>query len=427
MQTQTDTTRIIRLGQLIIALAFVGLGIWLALAPLQGAVIVLAQAKVDENRKAVQHNEGGIVREILVRDGDVVSEGQPLMVLRDPQAEALVSVTQMALDAELARHARLEAEMIGGTPRYPASLTQQRDDAVPAEMMRRETALFEERRRALAAQIALLDSQAAKTDQEVSALTAQMQAERVAVELAEEELRSFAALSDQKFVSTNRLITQKRVIADYRSREEERRADIARALRQRDELRLRAVSLRSDMVRQAAEEAKVSTTRIMELQDRLRPASDVLDRLTIRSPVAGRVLNLQVHTAGSSITPRATLMEIVPQSGPLVLEGRANVDAIKELFVGQAADIRLTALPQRTTPLLPGTLTYISPDALTDQNGATFYQVRITPDRIPSGTGPTDLQPGMTAEVFIQTRRRTALDYLLQPITDGMMRAFRER
>lgn len=427
MQTRTDTTRIIRLGQLVIALAFVGLGIWLALAPLQGAVIVMAQAKVDENRKAVQHNEGGIVREILVRDGDVVSEGQPLMVLRDPQAEALVSVTQMALDAELARHARLEAEMIGGTPRYPANLTQQRDDAVPAEMMRRETALFEERRRALAAQIALLDSQAAKTDQEVSALTAQMQAERVAVELAEEELRSFAALSDQKFVSTNRLITQKRVIADYRSREEERRADIARALRQRDELRLRAVSLRSDMVRQAAEEAKVSTTRIMELQDRLRPASDVLDRLTIRSPVAGRVLNLQVHTAGSSITPRATLMEIVPQSGPLVLEGRANVDAIKELFVGQPADIRLTALPHRTTPLLPGTLTYISPDALTDQNGATFYQVRITPDHIANGTGPTDLQPGMTAEVFIQTRRRTALDYLLQPITDGMMRAFRER
>ncbi|MBD5801767.1 Type I secretion system membrane fusion protein PrsE [Azoarcus sp. Aa7] len=422
-----QTKRLIRVGQLIIAIAFVGLGIWLALAPLQGAVIMLAQAKVDANRKAVQHNEGGIVNEILVRDGDIVTEGQPLIVLRDAQAEALYSVTHTALDAELARHARLEAEMTGSTPKFPQALLQRKDEPVAAEMMRREQALFEERRRALAAQIALLENQAKSVGDEVEALKAQMAAERMGAAAAEEEMASLASLKDQKFVANTRLLTQKRVISDYRSREEERRSEIAHAQSQREELRLRAVTLRSDLVRQAAEEAKASTTRIMELQDRLRPASDLLQRLTIRAPVAGRVLNLAVHTAGGTIAPRATLMEIVPDTGPLVLEGRVHVDSIKELHVGQAADIRLTALPQRTTPLLPGKVSYISPDALTVEDGATFYLVQLVPDSAEARSPLAELQPGMAAEVFIRTKPRTALEYLLEPVTDTMMRAFRER
>ncbi|SIR56198.1 HlyD family secretion protein/membrane fusion protein, epimerase transport system [Aromatoleum tolulyticum] len=422
-----QTKRLIRVGQLIIAIAFVGLGIWLALAPLQGAVIMMAQAKVDANRKAVQHNEGGIVNEIFVRDGDIVTEGQPLIVLRDAQAEALYSVTHTALDAELARHARLEAEMTGSTPKFPQALLQRKDDPVAAEMMRREQALFEERRRALAAQIALLENQAKSVGDEVEALKAQMAAERMGAAAAEEEMVSLASLKDQKFVANTRLLTQKRVISDYRSREEERRSEIAHAQSQREELRLRAVTLRSDLVRQAAEEAKASTTRIMELQDRLRPASDLLQRLTIRAPVAGRVLNLAVHTAGGTIAPRATLMEVVPDTGPLVLEGRVHVDSIKELHVGQAADIRLTALPQRTTPLLPGKVSYISPDALTVEDGATFYLVQLVPDSAEARSPLADLQPGMAAEVFIRTKPRTALEYLLEPVTDTMMRAFRER
>ncbi|NMG32323.1 HlyD family type I secretion periplasmic adaptor subunit [Aromatoleum evansii] len=422
-----QTKRLVRVGQLIIAIAFVGLGTWLALAPLQGAVIMMAQAKVDANRKAVQHNEGGIVKEILVRDGDIVTAGQPLILLRDAQAEALYSVTHTALDAELARHARLEAEMTGSTPKFPQALLQRKDEPVAAEMMRREQALFEERRRALAAQIALLENQAKSVGDEVEALKAQMEAERMGAAAAEEEMASLTSLKDQKFVANTRLLTQKRVISDYRSREEERRSEIAHAQSQREELRLRAVTLRSDLVRQAAEEAKASTTRIMELQDRLRPASDLLQRLTIRAPVGGRVLNLTVHTAGGTIAPRATLMEIVPDTGPLVLEGRVHVDSIKELHVGQGADIRLTALPQRTTPLLPGKVSYISPDALTVEDGATFYLVQLVPDAAEADSPLAELQPGMAAEVFIRTKPRTALEYLLEPVTDTMMRAFRER
>ncbi|WP_018989371.1 HlyD family type I secretion periplasmic adaptor subunit [Aromatoleum toluclasticum] len=422
-----QTKRLIRVGQFIIAIAFVGVGIWLALAPLQGAVIMMAQAKVDANRKAVQHNEGGIVNEIFVRDGDIVTEGQPLIVLRDAQAEALYSVTHTALDAELARHARLEAEMTGSTPKFPQALLQRKDDPVAAEMMHREQALFDERRRALAAQIALLDNQAKSVGDEVEALKAQMEAERMGAAAAEEEMASLASLKDQKFVANTRLLTQKRVISDYRSRQEERRSEIAHAQSQREELRLRAVTLRSDLVRQAAEEAKASTTRIMELQDRLRPASDLLQRLTIRAPVAGRVLNLAVHTSGGTIAPRAMLMEIVPNTGPLVLEGRVHVDSIKDLHVGQAADIRLTALPHRTTPLFPGKVSYISPDALTVEDGATFYLVQLIPDAAEAGSLLAELQPGMAAEVFIRTKPRTALEYLLEPVTDTMMRAFRER
>ena len=420
--------RIARIGWLVILLAFGGIGSWLMLAPLHGAVVIAGQVKVHDNRKTVQHGTGGIVKEILVGDGDLVAEGQPLILLEDSQVGAVHAVTRTALDVELARHARLEAEMTGRAIVFPGELVRRAAEPAVADLMQREQILLDERRHAVSAQIALMEQQIGQIGRETDALSGQMNAEKTAMALAREELDSFTALKDRNFVSKPRVLEQKRLVAEYLSRAEERRADIARALRQRDELRLRIAALRNDQSRVAAEEAKTSSARILELQDRLRPAEDALERLSIRSPVAGRVLDLRVHTRGATLGPREPLLEIVPAGVSLFIEGRAALDAIKELSPGQHADIRFTALPYRSTPLVAGRVSYISPDALTDPRGASFYVVRIEPDaEAMRVAGIPALQPGMAAEVYVRTRERTAIEYLLQPVTETLLRAFRER
>ena len=429
MHKEIDIKRIIRVGQIAIFLTFVGVGSWVALAPLHGAVVATGLVKVDANRKTVQHNEGGIVKQIFVRDGDRVVQGQSLIVLEDSQVVATYRVLRSALDAELVRAARLQAEAgWGKNMTFPIEHANRQGEAAISQKLERETALFRARRSSLGSQIQLLQEQIAQTGKEADALRAQMQEESYALSLAGEELQKYTALHDKQFLSGTKLSEQKRLVSDYRSRMEERRADIARTERTRDELRLRIAVLRSDYSRGATEELKDSTARLVELNERLQPSEDALRRQSIRAPVSGTVLSLRVNTIGSSIGAREPLLDIVPDSGPLVIEANAPVDSIKELHQDQAVDIRFTALPYRSTPLVKGRLVYVSPDAITDQQGRVFYQMHVLPEaEAMRMANIPQLQPGMAAEVYIQTESRTALEYLLKPVTDSLMRAFRER
>jgi len=424
-----QTKRITRLGQVAILLTFVGVGAWAALAPLHGAVVAMGLVKVDANRKTVQHNEGGIVKQILVRDGDSVVQGQPLIVLEDSQVSSTYRVLRGALDAELARAARLQAE--AGWSRamvVPAEFADRKEEPALMRQFKREEALFAARRSSVDSQVHLLRNQIAQTEKEARALEAQMQAEKRALALAEEELLKYASLHDKQFLPGMKLSEQKRLVSDYESRIEERLAEVARAERMRDELRLKIAALRSDYSRGAVEELKDSTARLIELSERLPPSEDALRRQSIRAPVSGTVLSLKVNTIGSSIGPREPLMDIVPDSGPLVIEANAPVDSIKELHQDRPVDIRFTALPYRSTPLVKGKLVYVSPDVITDQRGTVSYQIHVQPeaDAMRLANIPK-LQPGMAAEVYVRTESRTALEYLLKPVTDSLMRAFRER
>ena len=426
---EIETKRIIRVGQVAILLTFVCAGTWAALAPLHGAVVATGLVKVDANRKTVQHNEGGIVSQILVRDGGRVVQGQPLIVLEDSQVSSTYRVLRSALDVELARAARLHAEAAWSrTMVVPAEFANRQGEPAIAQQFEREEALFRARRSSLDSQVQLLQEQIAQTEKEAKALGAQRQAERRALGLAEAELLKYTELHDMQFLSGMKLSEQKRLVSDYQSRMEERLAEIARAERMRDELRLKIVALRSDYSRGAIEELKDSTARLVELGERLQPSEDALRRQSIRAPVSGTVLSLKVNTIGSSIGPREPLMDIVPDSGPLVIEANAPVDSIKELHRDQAVDIRFTALPYRSTPLVKGRLVYVSPDAITDPQGRVFYQMHVLPEaEAMRKANIPQLQPGMAAEVYVQTESRTALEYLLKPVTDSLMRAFRER
>lgn len=429
MQLDIGLNRIVRLGQLVILIAFGSAAIWLAFAPLHGAVVAHGLVKVENYRQTVQHNEGGIVRKILVREGEHVRQGQALIELEDSQAASAYGVLRSALDAELARKARLESEAtLSPKIVFPVDLLNRSDSPVVTEMFEREKRLFLARLETLKGQVKSLEKQIDQIDKEFDALSSQMKAELGSEKLAEEELESYRVLRDKNFISTPRLLEQKRKVLDYQSRSEERRAEVARTLRLKEELNLKTISLRSDYSRGAAQELKEATNRVVELSDRLRPAEDMLKRSIIAAPVSGSVLALKTNTPGASIAPRENLLEIVPDNTTLMIEAQVGIDSIKELHLGQKADIRFSALPYRTTPLILGSVKYIAADIQLTKEGQPYYLVQIlpAPESLQTAQIP-QLQPGMAAEVFIQTQPRTALEYFLKPVTDTLARSFRER
>jgi HlyD family type I secretion membrane fusion protein len=423
-----DVRRITRTGLLVIVFGVGGVLLWSITAPLNGAVVINGMVKVEGSRKTVQHNEGGIVKSILVRDGDRVERGQTLIQLEDASVAAQYGIVRSALDAELARQARLTAEAtLAEAPAFGAELLARTEESTVRELQARERALFGSRRHALLEQQRLIREQIAEIRQEITALGQQRKAELEALALADEELDSYEALEGKAYVAEVRVLAQRRMVSEYQSRAEERSAEAARAAQRVTELELRIASLGNEYASRAAEELKENSSRIQELRERLQPSEDAMRRQAISAPVAGRVLGLRVHTEGATIGAREPLLDIVPESQEVLIEGQAPLDSIKQLHVGQFAEIRFPALPYRTTPMVIGEVTYVSPDALADKDGNSFFQVHVRPDpQSLQEAKVKSLDPGMAAEVYIQTQSRTALQYFMRPVLDSMRRSFRE-
>ena len=420
---------IVRFGLAVVFVTFVVLGGWAALAPLHGAVIAVGLVKVESYRKTVQHQEGGIVREILVRDGVRVKEGEPLILLRDVTVDASLGLLRDTLNAELVRHARLEAEQEGrGDFELPAELRNLQDERTVQDALSKETLVFQAHKKSLEGKIALMEQQVREIDAEYEALQKQVSSAAEAIRLAEEELRLNDSLRKKEFVSSTQVLTLRRLVAEYRSRYSEYLAEMTKAQQRKTDLRLRMLQTRSDFQQVATDDLKQSTARITELRERIRPSEDAAERQVIAAPISGRVVGLRVHTVGATIGPREPLLDIVPEDTPLIVEARTHVDAIDQLHVDQPAEIRFTTFNSRTTPLVKGKLTYISPDALADDKGNPYFQLQVVPDdESLVHAGIERLAPGMQAEVFIQTTARTLVDYLVGPIIDTARRAMRER
>jgi HlyD family type I secretion membrane fusion protein len=418
-----------RRGLIIVFVTFVVLGGWAAFAPLHGAVIAVGLVKVENNRKTVQHQEGGIVREILVRDGVRVSHGEPLILLQDVTVDASLGLLRETLQAELVRHSRLSAEQAGQDGfDLPPDLARLRDEQTVQEALSKETLVFQAHKASLAGKLALMEQQAGEIDGEVAALQAQIAAAAEAIGLAEEELQVSDTLRKKNYVANNQVLVLRRQVAEYRSRHSEYLAEMTKARQRKSDLKLRMLQTRSDFEQAATEDLKQSSVRIAELRERIRPSEDAVRRQVIVAPIAGRVVGLKVHTVGATIGPREPLLDIVPDETPLIVEARTHVDSIDQLHLEQPAEIRFTTFNSRTTPLVKGILTYISADALADDKGNPYFQLHVAPD--PESVihaGIDRLAPGMQAEVHIQTKARTLFDYLVSPIINTAWRAMRER
>jgi HlyD family type I secretion membrane fusion protein len=416
-----DLKGVARTGLLVIGGGVIAFAIWAFFAPLSGAVIAPGYVKVDLNRKVVQHQEGGIVRAIKVRDGDRVNAGQELVVLDDVRIDAQLDLLRTQLDAERAKVARLEAERTLATkPVFPK-------DLLKKEYATREEALFRARREALDTQIAVLKRQIRESVEEANALAEQIGAEEKALKLQKEELAANERLLAQGYVQKTRLLTLQRAVAEYEARHGERRAELSKARQRASELEFRILAMRNTYVQTATDELKESTARTFDLEERIRPSRDASERQKIAAPIAGEVVGLRVFNAGSVIGPREVLMEIVPQEKRLIIEARIRPEDINHVRPGSEADVRLTAYQSRTTPLVPGTVTYVSGDRLVEQQtGQPYYIVHVDVPEKALAASSLRLQAGMPAEVFVRTGERTALDYLLAPVTAYLRRAMRE-
>jgi HlyD family type I secretion membrane fusion protein len=429
MSEASELRRIVRSGLLVIAGGGAALAAWAAYAPLSGAVIAPGFVKVDLNRRVVQHQEGGTVRAVRVRDGERVRQGQELLVLEDVRVDAALDLQRTQLDAERAKAARLEAERAyAPRPVFPPDLARRSGEPKLGEQLARETVLFRARRDALETQIALLRKQIAETGGEIEALGAQLAAEERALRLQKEELAANEGLLAQGYVQKTRVMTLQRATAEYEARHGERRAELSKARQRAAELELRILSMRNAYVQTAADELKEASARIFDLEERIRPSRDAAERQRIHAPIDGEVVGLRVFSRGAVIGPREVLMEIVPDDKRLIVEARIRPEDINYVRSGTHAEVRLTAYQQRTTPLVRGTVMYVSADRMVEpQTGAPYYvvQVDVTGQAL-AEAGNLRLQAGMPAEVYMRTDSRSAADYLLAPVTAYLRRAMRE-
>jgi HlyD family secretion protein len=418
------------IGISILALLVFGVGGLAAMTELSGAVIASGLLVVDSNVKKVQHPSGGVVGELLVREGARVRAGEIVVRLDETITRANLSIVVKAIDELAARQARLEAERDGEeTVSFPASLTDRKDSPDVAKILSAEQKLFELRRAARSGQRAQLQERVAQLREEVRGLTGQGVAKANEIELIGKELHAVRELWQKNLVSISRLTQLEREGTRLEGERGQLMATTAQAKGKISEVELQIIQLDQDLRSEVAKELREIQARFSEYVERKVAADDQLKRIDIRAPMEGVVHQLAVHTVGGVIQAGEQLMLIVPESERLIVEARVNPQDIDQIKIGQRAVMRFAAFNQRTTPEVYGTVTRIAADITVEQRtGASYYVVRIElSEKEVSRLGQVKLVAGMPVESFIETDQRSILSYLVKPITDHGIRAFRDR
>ncbi len=407
-----------------------GLGGWASTAEISGALIAPGTIVVESNVKKVQHPTGGVVGEVLARDGDLVKAGDILVRLDDTVTKASLAIVTKNLDGLLARAARLQAEQQGlDKLTFPASLLDRASDPDVKNVMASESKLFEVRTTGRVGQKAQLRERITQLKEEIAGLAAQEKAKDQEIALVEKELVGVNSLYDQHLVQLSRLTTLQRDSARLNGERAQFVAAMAQAKGKITETELQIIQVDKDMVSDVSKDLRETNDKIGEFVERKVTAEDQLRRTDIRAPQDGMVLQSTVHTVGGVIAAGDAIMIIVPQSDDLQVEAKVNPQDIDKLQIGQKTLLRLSAFNQRTTPELNGVVTRVSPDVTTEQRtGQSYYTIRVSmPPKEVARLGEVKLIPGMPVEAFVQTGDRTMLSYLIKPLSDQFMRAFREK
>jgi HlyD family secretion protein len=418
------------IGLVVVTLLAGGLGGWASTVELSGALIAPGAIVVDTNVKKVQHPTGGVIGELRARDGDVVKAGDVVVRLDDTATKAGLAIVTKSLNGLLARAARLEAEQRGATEvTFPTSLLEQVTDPEVSTVINSEAKLFEVRSSGRANIKAQLRERIAQLKQEVSGLSAQEAAKIAEHTLIQRELVGVRLLFTQNLVGISRLTLLERDSARISGEQGQFLAAKAQVMGKITETELQIIQIDKDLVSEASKDLRETNEKIGELVERKITAEDQLRRINIRAPLDGTVLQSSVHTVGGVISAADVIMLIVPGADALSVEVRVNPHDIDQVKIGQPALLRFSALNQRTTPELNGIVSRVSPDITTDQRtGLNHYVVRasLPPEEV-TRLGTVKLIPGMPVEAFIQTGNRTMMSYLMKPLHDHLMRAFREK
>lgn len=416
-------------GLIIIGFAIGGFAAWAATAPIASAVIAPGTVVVDGNRKQVQHLEGGIVKEILVRDGDQVEADQVLLRLEEARARASLGVVQTALVSARILETRLKAERDGANAlTYPDQVAARRADQTVAEMMRAQEILFEARRTSFLGQQDILRQRIARHEQEITGLAAQQESLEEQIKFVEEELSGLRELLKKGIAPKTKVLALEREGARLKGARGERISEIARAEVSIGATKLEILQVERTFRENVVKELRDVQAQIADLEERIVAARSTLEHIEIRAPAGGVVVGLNAHTTGGVVKPGEIILEIVPSTQRLVVEAQVQPIDIDNVAVGMETEVRLTAFKQRITPTLFGRLIYVSADRLTEnRTGQPYYLARAEiPESELARIKPQIVQPGMPAEAVIKKRERTALDYLIRPIADALVRAWRE-
>ncbi|MEK0083585.1 HlyD family type I secretion periplasmic adaptor subunit [Benzoatithermus flavus] len=415
----------------IILVFFGGFGGWAAFAPLSGAAVAPAVVAPEGYRKTVQHLEGGIVREIRVRDGSSVEAGDVLVVLDDTQIRATYAAAQAKLAAAQARAARLFAERSEtAEPEFPAELLELgRKDAETQRLIEAERETLHARRQALADQVAVLERRIAQAQTDLVAYEGNLTSTDRQISLIDEEIETVKDLLAKGLDRKPRLLALQRARADLEAQRTTALSSSARTRELINATRAELASTRSKHAEEVATGLVEAQGSANQLQAQVRAVRDQLERVVIRAPVAGTVVNLQLHTAGGVIRAGEPILEIVPRDEPLVIEARVSPSDIDVVHPGLTADVHLLAYRSRHLPRIQGEVRKVSADRLIDQKtGQPYYSAQIVVDTavLHRKAPEVELTAGMPAEALIITGKRTLFEYLMEPVRLSFRRALRE-
>jgi HlyD family secretion protein len=417
-------------GSILVGVLVIGLGGWASTAQISGALIAQGSIVVDTNVKKVQHPTGGVVGELFVRDGDHVKAGDVLLRLDETVTRANLAIVNKGLVEFYARKARLAAERDGAdTMAVPPEVAGRLDEPDVKEALASERKLFELRHQDRLGQKQQLQERITQLQQQITGLAAQQSAKDKGIALTEQELQGVRDLWQKNLVQLNRLTSLQR---DEARLEGERGQIIAQAAEVKGkiaEIQLQIIQVDQDLSSDVAKELREIDSKIGEYVERKITAEDQLKRTDIRAPQDGTVFQSTANTVGGVIAAGDPIMLIVPESDNLTVEVRVDPKDIDQIQLGQIVVLRFTSFNVRTTPEIDGTVSRIAADTSTDQRtGQSYYLVRIAmPVQELKRLGDVKLTPGMPVEAFVQTGDRTMLSYLIKPLHDQLMRAFREK
>jgi HlyD family secretion protein len=410
-------------------LLVVGCGGWAIVTELSGAVVAPGTVVVDSHVKKVQHPTGGVVGEILARDGDQVRVGDVVIRLDETVAKANLAMVVKSLDELAARQARLEAER-DGLPEivFPLAITSRRAEPDLANLLSGEKRLFETRREARAGQKSQLKERVAQLQEQIDGTNLQAAAKADEIKLIQDELTGVQELWRKNLVPITRLTALKREETRLRGERGQLISTVAQAKGRISETALQILQIDQDLRSEVSKELREVQAKVAELVERKVAAEDQLKRIDIRAPQDGVVHQSIVHTVGGVINAGEALMLVMPVADDLSIEVKVSPQDIDQLQPGQDTMLRLSAFNQRTTPELKGRVSLIAADLVTDQRtGVQHYPVRIAfAEGERERLGAAKLLPGMPVESFIQTGYRTVFSYLTKPLSDNLAKAFRE-
>lgn len=408
-----------------------GFGTWSVMANIAGAIIAGGQLEVDRNRQIVQHPDGGVVEEILVDEGDSVEEGQMLLRLDPTLLKSELAIVEGQLFEMMARRGRLEAERDDSAEiTFDDELMSFSDDHAEIQgLVAGQKRLFQARRDSITNETEQLLKRRDQTKDQIKGIEAQELSMSQQLALIREELGNQQSLFDKGLAQAGSVLALKRQEANLTGTMGELASNKAQAEGRITETDIEILKLGTRRREEAITRLRDLQFRELELAEQRRSLTERLDRLDIRAPVSGVVYGLQVFTPRSVIRPADPVLFLVPQDRPLIIAVRVQVIHIDQIFVGQDVTLRFSAFDARSTPELNGTVTQISADVFTDDaTNASYYRAEIVISEGEIAKLPENrtLIPGMPVEAFLRTDERTPLGYLLKPLTDYFVKAFRE-